>query len=148
MVRMTSDANLILDAIVGDDPAERIGLAEAELNMEIAQIIYDARESSGVSQRELARRMGTSQSAISRQECLDYRGHTISMLARMLAAMDLELVVGVRPLAKPTARAAAGKAKSAKITKPASKIVKPASKVAKSGGTATTPGHRIAAKGR
>lgn len=117
MVRLTSDALEILDALAGDSTENRMGYAVAKLNGEISQIIYDAREASGISQRELAQRMGTSQSAISRQECLDYTGHTVSMLARMLAAMDLELVVAVRPIEKPKQRKASKRAPVATASK-------------------------------
>lgn len=50
------------------DPGFRAGVAVARARLDLAQKIYDARKKAGVSQPELARRLGTSQAAISRME--------------------------------------------------------------------------------
>jgi len=42
----------------------------------------------GLSQRELAKRIGTSPSVICRLEDADYEGHSLTMLRRIAAAVD------------------------------------------------------------
>ena len=54
----------------------------------MAHKIFHLRQSSGLSQVELARRVGTTQSVISRLEDADYEGHSLAMLNRIAAAME------------------------------------------------------------
>jgi len=69
-----------------DDEFEE-GVAKERANMEIARKIYDLRKKSGLTQKELAKRVGTTASVISRLEDADYEGHSLSMLRRVAAAM-------------------------------------------------------------
>jgi transcriptional regulator with XRE-family HTH domain len=48
----------------------------------LSQQLRAARLASGLTQEELAARMGTSQNAISRLENLNYAGHTLSTVLR------------------------------------------------------------------
>jgi len=57
------------------------------VNAAVAQLIYDARNKAGLSQAELAKRVGTKQSVISRLEAADYEGHSLTMLQRIAAAL-------------------------------------------------------------
>jgi len=57
-------------------------------NREVAQKIYDLRQQAGLSQTELAKRAGTTQSVISRLEDADYEGHSLTMLNRIAAAVE------------------------------------------------------------
>jgi ribosome-binding protein aMBF1 (putative translation factor) len=50
------------------------------MNLEVAQMIYDARAKAGLSQRELAQLTGSRQSVIALLEDADYSGHSLSML--------------------------------------------------------------------
>jgi len=78
----------LYDRYVGDDP-ERVREYEEEvLNAEIARKIYRLRTAAGISQRELAKRVGTTASAICRLEDADYEGHSLFMLKRIAAALD------------------------------------------------------------
>ena len=78
----------LYDRYVGHDE-ERIQEFEEELfNAEIAWKIYDLRTKAGLSQRELAKPVGTSASAICRLEDADYEGHSLSMLKRIAEALD------------------------------------------------------------
>jgi transcriptional regulator with XRE-family HTH domain len=56
------------------------------------------RKRSGLSQKELARRLGTSQQQVSRLESPAYEGHSLSMLRRVARALDAEIHVRVTPL--------------------------------------------------
>src|SRR5690242_13712099 len=73
----------LYDRYIGQDE-ERIQEFEEELfNAEIAREIYDLRIKAGLSQRELAIRLGALASAICRLEDADYEGHLLSMLKRI-----------------------------------------------------------------
>ena len=51
----------------------------------------------GLTQAEVAALTGTSQQVISRLERPSYRGHSLSMLRRVVVALEGELVVKIRP---------------------------------------------------
>lgn len=87
--KKTSDALVLLDRMAGDSPELRQLVEEAQVNAAVAQLIYDARNKAGLSQAELAQRIGTRQSVISRLEDADYEGHSLSMLHRIAVALGL-----------------------------------------------------------
>jgi ribosome-binding protein aMBF1 (putative translation factor) len=86
--KTTTDATKILAAIAGSDPKRQQSFEEEVANREVAQKIYELRQHAGISQAELARRVGTTQSVISRLEDADYEGHSLAMLNRIAAAME------------------------------------------------------------
>ena len=61
---------------------------EAFRRQAVARKIYDLRAKAGLSQRELAKMIGTSASAICRLEDADYEGHSLAMLNRIAEALD------------------------------------------------------------
>ncbi len=67
--------------------------AEAEHDLALGQLIYDLRTEAGFSQRELAERMGTTQSVISRLEEGGGARNRIDTLARVATALDRHLIV-------------------------------------------------------
>jgi len=95
--RKTRDAMKIIERLIGDDPARRAGIADARLNLEVAQVVYDARRQAGLTQAQLARRIGTTQSVISRLEDSDYGAHSLTMLRRIAVALDLCLRISFEP---------------------------------------------------
>jgi len=60
----TSDALKIIDSLTGDDSEMENLIREASLNAIVAQLIYEARTARGLTQKQLADRVGTKQSAI------------------------------------------------------------------------------------
>jgi ribosome-binding protein aMBF1 (putative translation factor) len=81
------------DRYVGDD-RERIESFEDELlNARIARQIYDLRTKAGLTQSELAERVGTTASVICRLEDADYEGHSLSMLRRIAAGVDKRIEI-------------------------------------------------------
>jgi transcriptional regulator with XRE-family HTH domain len=72
------------------DPAKRAGI---EQDLALGQLIYDLRSEAGLSQRELASRMGTTQSVISRLEEGGGARNRIDTLARVATALDRHLVL-------------------------------------------------------
>ena len=93
----TSDAMEIIDRMIGDDAETRELYEQAKVNVHVAQLIYDARTEAGLSQTELARMVGTSQSVISRLEDADYEGHSLSMLNRVAQALNREVKIDLVP---------------------------------------------------
>jgi ribosome-binding protein aMBF1 (putative translation factor) len=70
--------------------------AAAALAIRVGEQIRDAREATGMSQRELATRMGTSQAAIARLEAGGV-GATLTTLQRAASALNLDITVELRP---------------------------------------------------
>ena len=79
-----------------DTPARRAAYERARLAHEIGAKVRALRESRGISQAELARRLGTRQPVISRLE-LGGAEPRLDTLERVSAALDAELVVNFRP---------------------------------------------------
>jgi len=94
----TSDAvDLLHRRYVKDDPKRKAVISTERVNVEVAQMIYDRRTASGLSQRALAELNGTTQSVISRLENADYEGHFLSMLNRIASALDCKLTGAMTP---------------------------------------------------
>jgi predicted transcriptional regulator len=60
-------------------------------------MIYDARTHAGLTQTQLAEKVGTTQSVISQLEDADYDGHSLSMLRRVAAALQSHVEVRIVP---------------------------------------------------
>lgn len=67
--------------------------AGIEQDLALGQLIYDLRTEAGLSQRELAERMGTTQSVISRLEEGSGARNRIDTLARVATALNRHLVL-------------------------------------------------------
>jgi ribosome-binding protein aMBF1 (putative translation factor) len=65
---------------MGNDPKRVEEYEQEVLNAEIARMIYSLRTKGGLSQREFAKKVGTTASAICRLEAADYEGHSLYML--------------------------------------------------------------------
>src|SRR5690348_14037256 len=59
------------------------------------------REKAGLSQRDLARKLGTSQQNVSRLESPAYEGHSLAMLRRVADALGATLQVSFAPKDQP-----------------------------------------------
>src|SRR3990170_5705001 len=66
---------------------------EEKASFHVALAIRKAREEEGLTQEEVARKVGTTQSVISRLEDADYEGHSLSMLQRIAEALNRRLSV-------------------------------------------------------
>ena len=87
--RRTTDAVAILHRrYFAGRPDKLILLEEERANAAIARQIFTLREKAGLSQRELARMVGTTASVICRLEDADYEGHSLAMLRRIAEALD------------------------------------------------------------
>lgn len=95
-IRATSNAIEILKQRYIKEDADRKASLQAEhINAEVAKMIFELRSSAGLSQKELAEIVGTTQSVVSRLEDADYAGHSLSMLSRIAKALNQRLKVSV-----------------------------------------------------
>jgi ribosome-binding protein aMBF1 (putative translation factor) len=76
------------DRYIGHDPKRIEEYEEEVFNAKIARKIYELRTKAGLSQRELAKKIGTTASVICRLEDSDYDGHSLSLLKRIADALD------------------------------------------------------------
>jgi ribosome-binding protein aMBF1 (putative translation factor) len=82
-----------LAAMTADERAAFDETYEAtRLALDVGEKVRDAREAAGLSQRELASRMGTSQAAVARLEAGGV-GATLTTLQKVAAALDLKITV-------------------------------------------------------
>jgi ribosome-binding protein aMBF1 (putative translation factor) len=96
----TKDALKILHAMVGNDAKTHRLLERARVNAEVAQLVYDARIEAGLTQQQLAERIGTKQSVVARLEDADYEGHSLSMLRRIADAVGKRLEIRLAPIGR------------------------------------------------
>ena len=84
-------------------PERRAALEEARANDAVARKIYELRSKAGLTQRELAKLVGTTASVICLLEDADYEGHSMAMLTRIAAALNQRVEIRFIPLKAKTA---------------------------------------------
>jgi len=98
MKRQTNFDKYLEDQLKDPDFAARF--AKAGEAWDIALQLAALRKESGLSQKELARLIGTSQQQISRLESPSYEGHSLSMLRRVAEVLGASVEVQIK---RPTA---------------------------------------------
>ncbi len=94
----TSDAVEIIHRRYFEGKPEMMAMLEEELaNAELSRLVYDLRVGAKLTQAQLAKRVGTNQSVISRLEDADYQGHSLAMLRRIARAVGCIVEIRVRP---------------------------------------------------
>jgi ribosome-binding protein aMBF1 (putative translation factor) len=84
------------------DPRFRRGYDREKRALFLSYRILTLREKLGLSQKEMAKRMATSQQAVARLESGEYGGFTLRTLEKVAEALGAELVVDLRrPARKP-----------------------------------------------
>ncbi|MBE9238811.1 helix-turn-helix transcriptional regulator [Anabaena aphanizomenioides LEGE 00250] len=96
-MKKTNDAVKIIHKMMKEDPELQEMVRESSLNAQVSQIIYDARKQAGLTQKQLADLVGTTQSVIARLEDADYEGHSLSMLARIAAVLNQKVEIKISP---------------------------------------------------
>ncbi len=91
--RTTSSAGAILDRRHPPTAADRRYRAGLRQDMEIGEMIYHVRTEAGLSQRALAKLVGTTASVICRLEDAEYDGHSLAMLRRIADALGKRVEV-------------------------------------------------------
>src|SRR5258705_9307940 len=88
------------DRFIGHDAKLVEGYEEEVINADIARKIYDLRTKAGLSQRQLAAKIGTTASVICRLEDADYDGHSLGVLKRIADALDKRVEIRFVPIRK------------------------------------------------
>jgi DNA-binding XRE family transcriptional regulator len=103
----TTDAVEILHRRFIAGNAERLAeLEQVRADDAVARKIYGLRTQAGLTQRQLAKMIGTTASVICRLEDADYEGHSLAMLNRIAAALHQRVEIRFVPLRKPRPRLA------------------------------------------
>lgn len=97
MKKKITDAVEILGRRVMKDLKLQELYEEEKVNFQTALAIRRAREAAGLTQGQLAKMIGTTQSVISRLEDADYEGHTLRMLERIAEALKQRVVIQLEP---------------------------------------------------
>src|SRR6266568_2180162 len=100
----TTDAIEILHRRYYEGKPDRIAaLEETEANDAVARKIYELRTKARLTQRQLAKLVGTTASVICLLEDADYEGHSMAMLNRIAAALKQRVEIRFVPLEAKTA---------------------------------------------
>ena len=86
--KRTSDALVLMNKLAGHSPEMAELMEQEQANLDIARKIYELRTKARLSQAQLAKKVGTTQSVISRLEDADYEGHSLAMLRRIALALE------------------------------------------------------------
>ena len=89
------------------DPEFAARFKEAGEAWDVAVQLAALRKESGLSQRELAKRVGTSQQQISRLESPSYEGHSLSMIRRVVEVLGATVRVQIQRKKQPRRHALA-----------------------------------------
>ena len=96
--KSTNDAVGILHRRYYEGHPKRLASLEDErVNLDIACQIYELRTKAGLTQRELAKLVGTTASVICRLEDADYDGHSLAMLRRIAAVLNKRVEIRFVP---------------------------------------------------
>lgn len=99
--RRTTDAVEILHRRYYEGKPERLAaLEKARADDHVARKIAALRTEAGLTQRQLARLVGTTASVICRLEDADYEGHSLAMLNRIAAALNRRVEIRFVPAEK------------------------------------------------
>lgn len=89
----TRDFAKVIRGTLAQDHDLAAAVSREALSANIAVQVYQARKDAKLSQAELAKRIGSHQSVISRIEDADYDGHSLALLVRIAEALNLTLGV-------------------------------------------------------
>ena len=84
---------ILQNRYVKDQPERKASIQKERINAQVAQLIYNLRQEAGLSQKQLAEKIGTTQSVISRLEDSDYEGHSLSMLERITSVLNKRVII-------------------------------------------------------
>jgi DNA-binding XRE family transcriptional regulator len=97
--RPTTDAVEILHRRYYQGRPDRLAaLDEARANDSVARKLTNLRLQAGLTQRQLARLVGTTASVICRLEDADYEGHSLAMLNRIAAVLKQRIEIRFVPV--------------------------------------------------
>lgn len=97
MTRKTSDAVEILESHIANDPEMQQMVREAEWRCMAAQMVYDARIRVGLSQEQLAERLGIHTDVIVQLEDADYEEPILPIIQRIAQTLHCRLELHLVP---------------------------------------------------
>src|SRR5882724_6231502 len=103
----------LIEEFVGGDPKRQAMLDEETVKFESAQLVYELRARAGLTQRQLARKVGTTASVICRMEQADYDS-SLAMLRRITGALNQRLELRAVPIRKASHGTTPGRKKFAR----------------------------------
>lgn len=109
-----------------EDPEYRHSYVEADLAARLATQIRRLREDRGWSQKELAQKAGTQQSAISKLEDPGYGRYSLSLLQKLATVFDVALDVTFVPFSTAAHKAVAGQEELSVVSFAADTFFEPA----------------------
>ena len=89
---------------IGDDPERIAEYEHAAADADVARAIYELRTKAGLTQRQLAAKLGTTASVVCRLEDADYEGHSLAMLRRVAEALGQRIELRFVPVRKSRGR--------------------------------------------
>jgi DNA-binding XRE family transcriptional regulator len=100
MEKKTRDGIEIIKHRFGIDPKTDPNVQAFAEDFRIAQMIYVARCSAGMTQKQLAEAIGTAESTIADLEAADYEGESLTLLRRVADALHMKLRLELVPARK------------------------------------------------
>jgi len=94
---ITDAADILYHRYYQGRPERLAALDEARVNDNVARKLTGLRLQSGLTQRQLAKVVGTTASVICRLEAADYEGHSLAMLNRIAAALKQRVEIRFVP---------------------------------------------------
>ena len=93
----TKDFAAVLRKKIAGDHRLASAIERETLNANIAEQIYVARNAVGLTQKQLADRIGSHQSVVARLEDANYDSHSLAMLKRIAEALAMTLRIEFAP---------------------------------------------------
>ena len=131
--KTTNAIDILHRRYIGDNVERQESLEAERGHAQVALTIFDLRKQAGLTQKELAKLIGTTQSVISRLEDADYEGHSLSMLSRIAKALNQRLVFSVVPADQSSKEAGIDQEESLPLTnreKPTYNLIGPEKNIA------------------
>ncbi|MEX2309082.1 MAG: helix-turn-helix transcriptional regulator [Pirellulales bacterium] len=95
--RKTNDGMEIIKRRFGIDPSTDPNVQAFAEDFRVAQMVYDARQAAGMTQKELAEAIGAAESVVAELEDADFEGDSLSMLRRIADALHMKLRIELVP---------------------------------------------------
>ena len=84
----------VIRAKLAAEPGLAEAVEEESFNADVAMKVYEARKETGLTQKQLADKVGTTQSVIARIEDADYDERSLNLLRRIARALNKKLKGG------------------------------------------------------
>lgn len=98
MRRKKDDLDRLTEKLVKQNPSLKEEFKKSDMALDVARQIYDLRKKAGLTQKQLADRMGTSQPHVARIESADYRSYSRKSLEKVAKVLNARVEVRVVPV--------------------------------------------------